>query len=506
MHPQQYSEFRDETKFNALLKAAFDNPLKVNPELLEEMAKVWQQSTNATQGLTYYDVQAPAVELVPMLTPLLNAIPRDVGGLGIQANWKAITGVNVTSMSAGVAQGRRGGQVVTQTADYSASFRGLGLEDAVTFEAQMAGKRFQDVRATMGLLLIKALKLAEEKIVLAGNTSLKLGTTPTPTVVASNAGGALTAGTWSVICAALTFDGLQSASVGGGVLGQVTRQNAGGTTETYGGGTAKLSAAATGATTGAAGSVTATVTSVPGAFGYAWFWGAAGSEVLGAITTINSVAINAAATGTQTAASLGALDNSTNNLVYDGLLTQVLKSGAGYFYAMPTGTAGVGTPLTADGKGGIVEIENALRWFWDNFRVSPTCIWVSSQEQTNITNKVLSATSNGAKRLVINTEQGNVVGGDLVTGYLNRYASGGSKVIPIRQHPDLTPGTILFDTDMIPYAVGFSNPKKILLRQDYNIIDWTITQRQWEAGIYLDGVLQNYAPFAFGAITNIANG
>ena len=65
-----------------------------------------------------------------------------------------------------------------------------------------------------------------------------------------------------------------------------------------------------------------------GALGYAWFWGAAGSEVLGAITTINSLVITANAAGTQTAASLGSSDNSTNALVFDGLLYQAFKSGS----------------------------------------------------------------------------------------------------------------------------------------------------------------------------------
>src|SRR6185437_2624316 len=100
----------------------------------------------------------------------------------------------------------------------------------------------------------------------------------------------------------------------------------------------------------------------PGALGYAWFWSASGSEVLGAITTINSIVITATATGTQTAASLGSSDNSTNGLVFDGLLAQIAKSGSNAYSAVQAnGTAGAGTPLTSDGIGGIVEIDNALQ-------------------------------------------------------------------------------------------------------------------------------------------------
>jgi hypothetical protein len=153
-----------------------------------------------------------------------------------------------------------------------------------------------------------------------------LGTTPLPTLAFLPTGGTLAAQTWSVICAALTLDGLMNGSIAGGVQGQITRTNADLSVDTFGGGVAKKSANATVVTTGATGSITASVTPVAGAMGYAWFWGAAGSEVLGAITTINSVVITANASGTQTAASLGVNDNSTNALAFDGLIYQVIPS------------------------------------------------------------------------------------------------------------------------------------------------------------------------------------
>jgi hypothetical protein len=84
---------------------------------------------------------------------------------------------------------------------------------------------------------------------------------------------------------------------------------------------------------------------------YAWFWGAAGSEVLGAITTVPTNVITATATGTQ-AASLTAADKSVNGLIFDGFLTQALKSGSGAYWKRPGRRA-----LTADGDGGVVEIE-----------------------------------------------------------------------------------------------------------------------------------------------------
>jgi hypothetical protein len=70
---------------------------------------------------------------------------------------------------------------------------------------------------------------------------------------------------------------------------------------------------------------------------------------------------------------LGTSDNSTNNLVFDGLLTQAMKAGSNAYYKSLDGAG-----LTADGAGGIVEIDAALKSFWDNYRLSPDTIWVSS--------------------------------------------------------------------------------------------------------------------------------
>lgn len=469
--------------------------------------KAFTESQSATSGLTAYDLMPVVLGLYPVDTPLRNIIARVPANGGIQANWRAITGINTNSISLGVSEGNRGGVIATSTMDCSASYRALGLEDYVTFEADYAAMGFDDVKATAVRGLLNALFIGEEAVILGGNTSCPLGVTPTPTLSSNTSGGTLSAQTLSVICVALTLDGFMAGTVQGGIRGQVTRTNADGSSDTFGGGSAQKSANATITTTGSASSVSAMVSPVSGAVGYAWFWGTAGSEVLGAITTINSLVITAAAAGSQTAASLSASDNSSNRLVFDGLLSQVAKPGSNaYVYTMPNGTLGQGTPLTADGVGGIVEIDAALKHFWDTYRLSPSIIWVNSQEQTNITKKVLAGSSNGAQRFVINVNQGDVLGGDLVTSYLNKYSLSGPKAIPVMLHPNLPPGTILFHTEKLPYPLaGVANVLQIRTRRDYFQIEWPIKTRRYEYGVYMDGVLQNFFPPSFGVITNIGN-
>ena len=391
---------------------------------------------------------------------------------------------------------------------YTATYKGIGIETSVDFEAQYAGQGFDDVRAIAAKTGLEALMLGEEAMILGGCTSTALGTTPTPTLATLATGGTLAAQTWSVICAAMTLDGLMNGSIAGGVQGQITRSNADRTSDTFGGGVAAKSANATITTTGATSSITASVMPVIGALGYAWFWGPAGSEVLGAITTINSLIIAATATGTQTAASLGSSDNSTNALAFDGLIYQALIPGSGsYIYTMASGEAGVGTPLTSDSAGGIIEIDTVLKHMWDNYRLSPDTMWVNSQEALNVSRKILSGSQTAAQRFVFDSPQELVGGGIMVRTYLNRFSMRGGSVVDIRVHPNMPAGTILMTTRTLPYPLaGVGNVVQIRTRQDYYQIEWPLHTRRYEYGIYADEVLQNYFPPSLAMITNIGNG
>ncbi|UGY23731.1 hypothetical protein HU675_0038260 [Bradyrhizobium septentrionale] len=478
------------------------------PEMFAKSA-TFQQAGSPTTGLTYYDLELGAKFVYPVLTPLRNEIPRVTGKGGIQAAWRAVTGVNTANMRIGVSAGNRGGVQAVSTQDYAAAYRGIGLETNVDFEAEYAGRGFDDIRAIAAKVGLEATMIGEEALLLGGNTSLQLGITPTPTVAASITGGVLAAATYSVICVALAFDAMVNGSIAGGIQASITRANADGSSDTFGGGSAQKSVAATGTVaSGTTGSLTATVAAVNGACGYAWFWGAAGSEVLGAITSINSVAIVAAATGTQTAASLPSSDQSTNSLVFDGIMTQLLKAGSNaYVGRLATGAAGVGTPLTSDGSGGIVEIDAALKDRWDNFRLSPDTIWVNSQEALNISKKILQGSSNAAQRFVFNSERDSLGGGIMVRTYLNRFSMGGAKTLDIRIHPNMPAGTIVMTSKSLPYPVsGIANVLQVRCRQDYYQIEWPLRTRKYESGVYADEVLQCYFPPAFAMISNIANG
>lgn len=491
---------------DALMKALATSPQIANPNMPEALAKsTFSQNSSATSGLTFYDLEVGAKFLYPVLTPLRNEIPRVSGKGGIQANWRAVTGVNTSGIRIGVSGGNRGAVMAISTQDYTAAYKGIGIEDNVDFEAQYAGQGFDDIRAIAAKVGLEALMLGEEILLLGGNGTLALGTTPTPSLTGSSTGGGLSNSTVYVTVVALTLEGYLNASLAGGIPTTVTRTNADSSTDTFGGGSAAPSTSANVTLSGGTStqSVLATTTAVKGAVAYAWFWGtsSAGAAVLGAITTVNTVTIIAAATGTQTVTSLGSTDNSTNNLVFDGLITQASKSGSGSYYATLNGAG-----LTADGAGGIVEVDAALKSFWDNYKLSPDTIWLSSDLALKISQKILAGNANGAFRIVVNMEQGMMVGGVMVATYLNRFSMSGANVLKVRIHPNAPSGLILFTAKSIPYPVsGVGNVMQVRTRQEYYQIEWPLRTRKYEYGVYADEVFQHYFPPSMGQITCVGD-
>ena len=169
----------------------------------------------------------------------------------------------------------------------------------------------------------------------------------------------------------------------------------------------------------------------------------------------------------------------------------------------------VGTAFADEvGNGGIVEIENALQAFWDTYRISPTEIIVGSQERKNISAKIVEGQANNTQRFVFSVEQDKISGGVIVKNYYNRFGiTDEAQSIPIRLHPNMPNGTIMFNTEILPYPLsGVTNVTQIRCRRDYHQVDWVERSRKYEMGIYADEVLQIYAPFSLGVITNVANG
>jgi len=488
-----------------MLKQAQANPLRKDATT---------QGFSTGTGLQFYSLEPAAKLLYPVLTPLRNLIPRKGrinAGAGTAEHWKAITAVNPGNYFAGVSEGNRGAVIDVTEKDYTRAYVGIGLENSVTYEAEYAAEGFDDERALASLSLLQALMIAEEKMILTGNGSYALGTAPTPTLAqVTTAVTGIAAGTTNkVAVVALTEAGYQRATATG-VVPTFTKTNADGSTDTgIAGGVSAISALSAAATTDSSHTqLKASCAAVQGAFGYGWFFtedGTLAHAYFVGTTRVNTITLTTDPTNTNQAGTATGLstDNSACGLAFDGLLTQALQGG-GYFKSLDAAT------MTADGEGGIVEWNTALKYFWDNFRISPSRIRVGSQVLKDANTKILSGTTNPVYRIQLEqgmAGQANVLAGSMVRSYLNPFALGGAKELPIDLHPNMPDGAVFFDLETVPYPnANVPMARRIRTRQDYYQADWPRVKRQYQFGVYADLMLQVYVPFGMGVITNILPG
>lgn len=480
------------------------------------------KSIMVATGLTYFDLQAPSKNLYPVITPLRNSIPRKQKALaGDATHWKVVSAILGSGFNAmgWVPEGQRSGRMSYTTAPKSAAYVTIGEEDQISFEAEAAGQGFEDLNATLTMRLLQKTMQKEEIGILAGNASMSLGTPAQPALSAPAVTGATlpTVNPYSVIVVALTQEGFKNSSVVGGVATSSVITGADGQNFTLSGGSSNKSANATQAITLGQG-LACSVTPVNGAVGYAWFIGAAGAESLQQITTLNSYVQSVPLVVRQLASAITA-DNSKNAaLAFDGILTNAFLPGSGaYINTLGTGTLGAGSTLTASGRGSVVEIDNMLQNMWDVSRISPTVIYVNSQQQRDITSKVMANTTGPLLRYDVpaatgpggKTQPYGITANGVVRYYFNPYSVDGGTEIPIKVHPDLAAGTILGWAETLPMwyqSNEVPNVVEMLTRRDYYRIDWPLRTRQREYGVYAEEVLAVYAPFALGVINNIGAG
>ena len=471
------------------------------------------KSITTATGLVAYDLQAPAKNLYPVFTPLRNRIPRVAGGKGVATNWKVVQTIvgSGHDNSGWIPEGQRSGTMSYTTAPKAANYTTFGEEDNVTFEAVNAGKTFEDVRASMAMRLLQKLMLKEENAIIGGNSSLPLGIAATPTVAATGSGFTLPTATYQVYVVGLTQEGYFNSSVANGVAIAKTVTGADGATYTINGGSSNKNAGAASQAITLGQKLTMTATPINGAVAYAWFVGTAGNERLQAITTTNYYEqTTALAFTTSQLASAITIDASYNTgLAFDGLLTAALNP-ANSCYVQKLAA---NTTLTASGRGSVVEIDVGLRSMYDQFQLSPTVIYMNSQEINNVTQKCMTSAAGSLLRFSTDGTKMNepmgIIAGGVVASYFNPFMPNGGAVIPVKIHPKVPPSTIiLFCEDLPVYYQNneVSNVAEMKMRQDYYQIDWPLRTRKYESGVYAEGVLAIYAPFALGVITNITNG
>lgn len=455
---------------------------------------------STSTGLKNYDLQAQAKQVIPLITPLINSLPRNKGNGDTATNWKTITKINALGLSAGVGEGQRNAFNDTLMVDKSAFYKTLGHDDFVNDQAVWAGQGFDNIPAIVKRNLLMALKISEERVVYGGLGTRGLGTTPTPTVTTTTSGGSLPATTaYSVYVVALSHYGWRNSSLANGVFLTTTRNNAGGSTATQKGGYAQQSAAGTITTgSGSANKLTWSVPPVLGAAAYAVFVGtSAGAARLATITFLTSGDILTIPTATQLLSALAATDESQDALVFDGFAAQLTASGFGGYQKTYANQA-----LSSDGGAGITQYNDAFQWFWDNWKLSPDKIYVSASKAIAI-DKIIVA-NGGAPIMRVNTTPGGETGfgrGKRITSILNKVTNAEVEIIV---HPEAPDTWDMFTSDSVPFPTSnIGSPAEIHVRKDYHGEDWPRNNKRYEYGVYTDECLPIYAEGAFGIVQGL---
>ncbi len=467
---------------------------------------------STSTGILAYDLEPLLKQVYPVLAPFRNeALPRKVSTMGGSAlNAKRLLSVTPATGGIGIAEGLRGGRIGVSEQDFSAAYRTIGQEADLTFEAEDAAEGFDDARAVRTTSLLNSNLMEEERAVLFGNggnimiagasAQTALGT-PTAPVLTNNGGGVGTvaAATYYAWVVALTYQGLRNASVAGGVLLQTTRTNMDNSTTVTNGGSSNVSAQSNSVTLAAPGSLAATCTAVPGAFGYAWYIGTSkAAAFLAAVTPVNTMVLTAPPAGTQAATAVTA-DNSIDGYVFDGLITQVQQASSGSYVKSLDGAN-----LTSNGAAGINEIDAALISMYSTYKLDPEEMYLDSGTMTSANKKVIAGGGAPLYRFNLDAKTGavDVVGGGTIGSYINPITK---RLIKMKVHPWFTQGTVFINSRTLPYNTpNVPVPYRLQPRiADWREYEWVPTTRARAHGQYLTAAMVVYAPFAFGLLQNV---
>ncbi len=544
-----------EREFNKRARMANDIMKGLVADYRDRMMKA---GVTSSLGYNFYDLRGPAYLIYPVNTPLRNELPRwgkVNAGYGTAVHWK-YTSLGPSQGSgtlnyAGAAEGKRVGWSLPNENDAIATYAELGVERAVSFTAEFAGEGYTDNVADEHIRGAHQLWLQEESIIIGGNpgngtglNGFQLGTANTPstalsaTIPSGAPSDGSTAGfsnTTSVAVYVVELTmlgyptnsqyGYQSAPVVGatGLVPSYSRTDAGpySDSDTINGGMGHISANS---------NVSLAITSTPyvkasvvpkkGAIAWAWFVDdqdattpTTANALLSVITTVPYVYLGAnskdtALSGNQTANATGLNADKSNELLdFAGILAWTVTSGTwlnmsdisktdpstGSTYNGLLQPAEVGTTKVPN----VVQIDYDLQQQWNAFQTIGDEMWMDAQTKLYLS-RAIAISGNAAYRFQVDRDQqGNVLGGMVVSGYKSVFSMNktGAEEIPLHIHPMMPAGTILYHKTTNPYSYSrIPGVSGMFVQRDYYGIEWPINKRQWEFGSYVHEVYGNYIP------------
>ncbi|HEV2236043.1 MAG TPA: hypothetical protein VGR57_05210 [Ktedonobacterales bacterium] len=494
-------------------------PGPLGPTISDETVALVRQAMAETtraittgSGLIGYELEAPAKVVVPVITPVINMLPRRKGAGIDVVHWKAITSFDTARGWGTLAEGAAPSQVTYQVAALQNTVQTIALMNQVSFQAQWRGRSLEaDVRARRTAELLYQLKITEERWVLGASAYLMIP--PAPVLTTAATGGTVAAGTYWV---------------------KITAKNAQG--ETTGSAATKI------VTTGATSTITVTIFTVPNATQYNVYIGSGGSQPadsalwlqagisganapqpsIGATVTLAdgltllpsgevqpgyiAVTLSAPPATSGTALSSVAansaktyVDGSGNILMWDGIIQQALLNTSTANGA--TMGAQVAQPAATNGVLALSDVDNLLATMYLQAAGDPDYLVMNPLDNIKLTNLVVGA---GQLRYVVQaqqTDQGELTAQYRVTRYLNKSTGKELSIVLDRYCPQ---GHLLFLPMSLPYPIPeISNPVEIETNQEYWGVDFAVVDSNFKFADYVDETLKVYFLGGLGVLRGI---
>ena len=412
--------------------------------------------TGATTGIAAYNLEPVGVLLQPVITPLVNMIPRVANTRGgTSAEWRLIQSIiNGATFEPFPGSSNPSNRLSYNWAPKTAAFAPLGVGDRVEWDSIDASKTFEDVKARAVTNALFALKIIQEQVVLFGRIA-DLGSITTPTVTTSNSGGTIAtpAGTYNLKVRAIV-------GMGNG-------------TNTRG----KISAAANWTLTGPNGSITAYTDPVAGASSYEWYVddGNGGAYTLQTTTGNSSVKLIALTTS----GTVAPANNVANANAYDGILPLLTANApaTNIKTLAKDVTAGLGTDFTLD------DLDALNLAVWDNAKGDPDVIIAGSKACARLTNLWLAANGGPVSYVVPDASAlSSLTGGYRLTRYVNKITGKPSVVIT---HPNMPDGMLMALTFQIPFPTGGDQSGiEVEYSRGYQQVDYARVARRDDFEVY----------------------
>lgn len=451
--------------------------------------------SSPSDGLHIFPISPELQVEYSVETPLKNILPRTAVTGGIGYGFKVIREYDTTGVSGKVRDGERARFINQKVDNMPFIFVTWGFENYITFNAELASENMETRSQGIAIVqrtLTEMLSVDEERKIIGGQrTALGLISEVTATVN-TDVAGSLEAGDVSVIAVPLSLYGLNQSSVANGVRLTHNEQNADGSIISIVGGYGVKKNIASAVTVTADSSLDILVEDVKDAVGYAVFAGSAGTERLVYVGASNKFNLKSLNNDTQLASALSSVDQSADNLDFDGLFALAGHSNA-------TVVSLDGAELSVEGVY-VPEFEQVISSIRDR-KISVSHMVMNRATYTAFYRSIASKITN------VNIGNGsNIIStfGSIATNYIS---TNNSKVIEFIIDDEMPSGHILFLSlggASVLGGMGITgNLVEMVLQEDFNMIAWPLVTRSWQFGIYCTGVLAHKYPSSIGILKNI---